>query len=100
MLLQLKAINDKGQITRNHSKSCCGIRPEQAQLRVDHGLAEGDEVSPWYDAMVAKFVAHGRDRGDAIRRLRAALKASPLLGLANKGQALRQPPANARLVRG
>ncbi len=50
-------------------------------LRVDHGIAEGDDISPHYDAMVAKFIAHGRDRDDAIRRLRAALADAPLLGL-------------------
>ncbi len=66
-------------------------RPEtalQPGIRIDHGLAEGGSVSPFYDAMVAKLIAHGRDRGDAIRRLRAALKASPLLGLANNGRFL------------
>ncbi len=67
-------------------------RPEgalQPGLRIDHGLAEGGIVSPFYDAMVAKLIAHGRDRDDAIRRLRAALAASPLLGLANNARYLR-----------
>ncbi len=67
-------------------------RPEgalQPGVRIDHGLAEGGTVSPFYDAMVAKLIAHGRDRDDAIRRLRAALAASPLLGLANNARYLR-----------
>ena len=38
-------------------------------VRIDHGIAAGGEVTPYYDAMVAKFIAHGRDRADAIRRL-------------------------------
>jgi geranyl-CoA carboxylase alpha subunit len=66
-------------------------RPEaalQPGVRIDHGLAEGSAVSPFYDAMVAKLIAHGRDRADAIRRLRAALTASPLLGLCNNGRFL------------
>ncbi len=67
-------------------------RPEaaasQAGVRIDHGIAEGGEVSPFYDAMVAKFIAHGRDRDDAIRRLRAALQDAPLLGLRNNGRFL------------
>ena len=53
----------------------------QPGMRIDHGMAEGDLVSPFYDAMVAKLIAHGRDRDDAIRRLRAALQDAPLLGL-------------------
>jgi geranyl-CoA carboxylase alpha subunit len=65
-----------------------GWRPEQAQVRVDHGLAEGDEVSPWYDAMVAKFIAHGSSRDDAIRRLVRALHDAPLLGVANNAHFL------------
>ena len=65
-----------------------GWRPEQARLRVDHGLAEGDEVSPWYDAMVAKFIAHGSSRDDAIRRLVRALQDAPLLGVAHNAHVL------------
>jgi geranyl-CoA carboxylase alpha subunit len=67
-------------------------RPEAAAaqpgVRIDHGIAEGGCVSPFYDAMVAKFIVHGRDRDDAIRRLRAALQDAPLLGLRNNGRFL------------
>ena len=67
-------------------------RPEaalQPGVRIDHGLAEGGAISPFYDAMVAKLIAHGRDRADAIRRLRAALAAAPLLGLRHNARFLR-----------
>ncbi len=57
-------------------------------VRIDHGLQEGDIVSPYYDPMVAKVIAYGRDRGDAIRRLRAALAHTPLLGLRNNSRFL------------
>ena len=66
-------------------------RPQHALLggvRIDDGIEEGNEISPFYDAMVAKIIAHGRDRDDAIRRLRAALENSPLLGLRNNGRFL------------
>ncbi len=71
-----------------------GWRPERALqagngVRIDHGLAEGDEVTPYYDAMVAKFIAHGRDRADAVRRLTRALEAVPLIGPLNNGRFLR-----------
>jgi geranyl-CoA carboxylase alpha subunit len=65
-----------------------GWRPAEAGLRVDHGLDEGQTVTPYYDGMVAKFIAHGRDRADAIRRLRRALRQAPLLGLRHNGRFL------------
>src|SRR5688500_18440198 len=58
-------------------------------VRVDDGITEGTTVGPHYDAMVAKLIAHGRDRADAVRRLVAALDASPLLGVRNNARFLR-----------
>lgn len=69
----------------------CWWQPERALhggVRVDDGIRKGSVVSPFYDAMVAKVIVHGRDRDDAIRRLRAALVRTPLLGLKNNGRFL------------
>ena len=55
---------------------------------MDDGIAQGSVISPYYDPMVAKIIVHGRDRDDAIRRLRAALANTPLLGLKNNGRFL------------
>ena len=66
-----------------------GWRPQDSSIRIDHGLAQGAEVTPFYDAMVAKFIAHGVDRADAVRRLTRALDDVPLLGLRNNGRFLR-----------
>jgi geranyl-CoA carboxylase alpha subunit len=65
-----------------------GWRPQAAQVRIDHGIAPGDQVTPYYDPMLAKFIAHGHDRDDAIRRLRRALADAPLLGVQNNGRFL------------
>jgi geranyl-CoA carboxylase alpha subunit len=65
-------------------------RALNAGIRIDDGINEGDTITPFYDAMVAKIIAHGRDRNDAIRRLIAALDDAPLLGLANNGTFLRE----------
>ncbi len=62
--------------------------PVQAGVRVDHGIAAGDAITPWYDAMVAKFIAHGTSRADAVRRLTRALQDTPLLGVVNNGSFL------------
>jgi geranyl-CoA carboxylase alpha subunit len=53
----------------------------RADVRVDHGLAPGQRVTPFYDAMLAKVVARGATREDARRRLIAALADTVTLGL-------------------
>ncbi|MHA7599882.1 acetyl/propionyl/methylcrotonyl-CoA carboxylase subunit alpha [Alicycliphilus sp. T452] len=60
--------------------------PEGLGVRVDHGLAEGGAVSPHYDSMIAKLVAHGRTRDEARRKLLRAVQQCVLLGLpSNQG---------------
>jgi geranyl-CoA carboxylase alpha subunit len=56
--------------------------------RVDSGIAEGQVIGPHYDSLLAKIVAHGRDRGDALRRLRAAIDDTPLLGVGSNAALL------------
>jgi len=74
-----------------HAGRIIGWRPDAADgtARIDHGMAEGGEVPPYYDAMVAKFIAHGHDRTDAVRRLTRALEDVPLFGVAQNGRFLR-----------
>ncbi len=45
-------------------------------IRVDRGIATGDVIPPDFDSMVAKVIAHGRTRDEAIARLRRALRES------------------------
>ena len=61
----------------------------QPGIRIDAGVIEGGTVTPYYDPLLAKVIAHGRDRGDAIRRLMAALEDATLLGLTNNARFLR-----------
>jgi 3-methylcrotonyl-CoA carboxylase alpha subunit len=53
-----------------------------ADVRVDTGVRAGDEISPWYDPMIAKLVVHGEDRATALRRLAEALAAYEIVGVA------------------
>ena len=71
-----------------------------ASVRIDDGIAEGGVVSPFYDAMVAKVIVHGRDRADALRRLGAALEDAPLVGLRNNGRYLRDLARHPEFVAG
>jgi acetyl/propionyl-CoA carboxylase alpha subunit len=55
-------------------------------IRVDAGYADGSAVSPHYDAMLAKVIAHGRTRAQAARRLARALARARLHGVTtNRG---------------
>jgi acetyl/propionyl-CoA carboxylase alpha subunit/acetyl-CoA carboxylase carboxyltransferase component len=48
--------------------------PSGPGIRVDTGIAAGDEIPPDYDSMVAKIIAWGQDRSEALARLRCALR--------------------------
>lgn len=50
-------------------------------LRVDHGLESGQEITPFYDPMIAKIIAHGETRDVAIKRLISGLQKTVDLGL-------------------
>jgi excisionase family DNA binding protein len=51
------------------------------EVRIDTGIRPGDTVSERYDPMLAKLIAGGRTRGEALDRLRAALDATHVLGV-------------------
>jgi len=55
--------------------------PETQGIRVDTGFRDGSAVSPHYDAMLAKVIAHGRTRADAARRLARALGQAQIHGV-------------------
>src|ERR1700757_2599471 len=57
-------------------------RPASGEgVRIDHGLAPGCMVTPFYDPMLAKLIAHGATREEARRRLIMALEDTVVLGL-------------------
>jgi 3-methylcrotonyl-CoA carboxylase alpha subunit len=55
--------------------------PRLPGVRVDAGVAEGNEVTVHYDPMLAKVIAVGETRDAAIGRLAAALREYPVLGV-------------------
>ena len=69
-------------------------------VRTDHALEDGLQVSPFYDSMLAKIVAHGLDRADALRRLSRALEDCLLLGVRSNRRFLAQCVAHPEFVAG
>jgi acetyl/propionyl-CoA carboxylase alpha subunit len=57
------------------------LRGEAGRVRVDAGVEEGDEVGIAYDSMIAKLVAHGQNREDALDTLAAALDETEVAGV-------------------
>jgi len=55
--------------------------PEGGHVRVDAAVGPGSEVSRHYDPMIAKLATWGRDRGEAVARMRRALAETVILGL-------------------
>ncbi|HZC70741.1 MAG TPA: carboxyl transferase domain-containing protein [Jatrophihabitans sp.] len=66
--------------------------PSGAGIRVDTGIAEGDVVAPEFDSLIAKIVAWGSDRTEALARLRRAIATSAIVldgGTTNRSFLLR-----------
>jgi 3-methylcrotonyl-CoA carboxylase alpha subunit len=55
--------------------------PEGEAIRVDTGVRQGDMVTPFYDPMIAKIIAHGENRAAARSHLARALANSAVLGV-------------------
>ena len=58
--------------------------PEQLMgVRVDTGVVEGGEIPMFYDSMIAKLIVHGRDRAEAISKMRNALNGFVIRGVSS-----------------
>jgi len=70
--------------------------PEKsAEVRVDAGVDAGDEITPWYDPMIAKLIVRGADRAEALARLRAALSQVEIAGVATNVEFLQRIAASS-----
>jgi 3-methylcrotonyl-CoA carboxylase alpha subunit len=55
--------------------------PRGESIRVDTGVEQGDEVSIYYDPMIAKLIVHGKDRQQALSKLISALRDYHIVGV-------------------
>ena len=68
--------------------------PEGDGIRLDTGVAEGDRITPFYDPMIAKLVAHGSERGAAIDKMLTALGEFRIEGIVTNIDFLRRVVAH------
>ncbi len=52
-------------------------------VRVDTGVVDGGEIPMYYDSMIAKLIVHGKDRNDAIAKMREALNGFVIRGVSS-----------------
>ena len=62
--------------------------PQTQGVRIDYGIAGGQAISAYYDPMLAKVIASGRNRDEARRRLACAVEDTVLLGVKSNKQFL------------
>ena len=74
--------------------------PSGSGIRVDHGLADGSEISPYYDPMIAKLIAYGDTRDEARQRLIRALDDTVIFGVPTNRAFLRAMLAHPAFAAG
>jgi propionyl-CoA carboxylase alpha chain len=65
-----------------------GENVPESGVRVDSGVEDGSEVSPYYDPMLAKVIAYGSDRTAVARRLAGALERATIHGVGTNRELL------------
>ncbi|MCQ3929717.1 MAG: acetyl-CoA carboxylase biotin carboxylase subunit [Chloroflexi bacterium] len=76
------------------------IEPAGPGVRVDAGVVSGDEVTIYYDPMIAKLIVYAESRPDAIRKMDWALAQYVILGLTTNLQFLRDVILHPAFVMG
>lgn len=73
---------------------------EQENLRIEHWIEAGVEVSPFFDPMLAKVIVHAADRDTALTELKQSLDKSTIYGIEHNKAYLSQLLASERVKKG
>ncbi len=77
------------------------IEPEKSEnVRVDSGVYEGYSISMFYDSMIAKLLTYGKDRDEAIQRMREALGSFYIDGISHNMSFLEAIMYNEKFKKG
>jgi propionyl-CoA carboxylase alpha chain len=60
-----------------------GDTTQRYGVRVDTGVVDGGEIPMYYDSMIAKLIVHGKDRAEAIAKMREALNGFVIRGISS-----------------
>lgn len=74
--------------------------PQGSGVRDDGGIYEGSEISIYYDPMISKFCVHGRNRAEAIDRMRRALQEYEVGGIKTTLPFFREVVEDAEFIAG
>ncbi|AOS38633.1 3-methylcrotonyl-CoA carboxylase [Pseudomonas brassicacearum] len=74
--------------------------PIRDGVRIDHGLLEGQAITPFYDSMLGKLIVHGATREEARRKLLRAVEDCVLLGVQSNQRLLAGLLAHPRFIDG
>lgn len=74
--------------------------PIRDGVRVDHGLLQGQAITPFYDSMLGKLIVHGATRDEARRKLLRAVEDCVLLGVQSNQRLLAGLLAHPRFIDG
>lgn len=77
-----------------------GLPVANGRLRIDTGFEEGDEITPFYDPLLAKLIVHAPDRAAAIESGRAALRQCRIDGVSTNLGLLRSVLDHPAFVEG
>ena len=71
-----------------------------SSLRLEEGFRQGSNIEVYYDPLISKLVAHGRDRTEALRVLRKALEEYQVVGVSTNIEFLRTLSGNEHFIEG
>ena len=89
----------RGPSCPRRARSATSSSPGGPGVRVDTFAHEGCEISPYYDSMIAKLMTHGRDRAEAIARMRRSPRRDGGRGHQDQHSAPPPDPRRPRLRR-
>jgi len=76
------------------------IHPSGPGVRVDAGVSSGDEITLFYDPLIAKIITYGENRPAAIHRMQTALREAVLLGVPTNWRFLQDVLSDPEFLRG
>ncbi len=92
--------NQKRILDQVHGKIMGLNLPGGNGIRVDTAIYEGYEIPPIYDSMIAKIIAHGISRGEAIAKMKRALEELVIEGIDTNRDFLLKIITNHNFIRG